>query len=131
MFSDGTTTEILARIFGLYMLAAGIGLVINRDAFVNMIAELRQQAMVPFMAGVMAFAVGAVTLSIHEDWSNGLAIVVTLIGWLSLIKGIVLLAVPKLSLSLGDAFATSPSMVVVWGSIVAVLGAVLLFVGFA
>jgi len=131
LFSDGTTTEILARIFGLYMLAAGIGLVINRDAFVNIIAELRQHAFVLLMAGGMTFAVGAIILSIHEDWSNWLAIVVTLIGWLTLIKGLILLAVPKLSLSVGDKFAQSPSMVMVWGIVVAALGAALFFAGFA
>jgi len=131
MFAEGTTTEIFARIYGLYMLAAGIGVIINVKPYRDMLTEVRQAALVPFLAGVIAFAVGAVTLSIHNDWSNWAAIAISIIGWGALIKGVLLLAIPSAVFSFSDVITKSDTIMRAWGVIVAIIGAALLYVGFA
>jgi hypothetical protein len=47
------------------------------------------------LAGVFAVAVGLGLVTGHNVWSGGaLPVVITLVGWASLIKGVALLALP-------------------------------------
>ena len=56
MIADATVTEILARIFGLYMLAAGVGLALNSADLAKMLEEMRQSRFAFYLGGLIAFA---------------------------------------------------------------------------
>jgi hypothetical protein len=60
-----------------------------------MIARLTTHAGAPFAIGLIAIAVGLAIILGHNEWSGGaLPVVVTLIGWWSLIKGLLCLFLP-------------------------------------
>ncbi len=46
--------------------------------------------------GVIAFAIGAVWLMVHQEWLTPLGLVVSLAGWIILIEGVLMLAAPAL-----------------------------------
>ena len=131
MFADATLTETLARIFGLYMLAAGIGVALNSANMSRMLEEMRQSAFAFYLGGLVAFAIGAAIVSLHNDFSGPLAIFITLIGWVALAEGVIMLAFPKVMQSFADRMVGLIGSGKVWGIGVAVLGAVLLVLGFA
>jgi len=131
MVADATLTEMLARFFGLYMLAAGIGVALNSDDMFKMIEEMRQSAFAFYLGGLIAFAIGAVIVSLHNDFSGPLAIFITLIGWVALAEGVIMLAFPKVMQSFADKMISLIGSGKAWGIGVAVLGAVLLVLGFA
>ena len=130
MFGDATLTEILARIFGLYMLAAGIGLALNGDNMLKMIEEMRQSRLAFYLGGLIAFAIGAAIVSLHNDFSGPLAIVVTLFGWVALAEGVIMLAFPKAMQAFAGKFVGMISSAKIWGIAVAAFGVVLLGFGF-
>jgi uncharacterized protein YjeT (DUF2065 family) len=130
MFADATLTEMLARIFGLYMLAAGIGVALNSDNVSKMMEEMRQSAFAFYLGGLIAFAIGAVIVSLHNDFSSGLAIFITLIGWVALAEGVIMLAFPKAMQAFADKMVGLIGSGKVWGIAVAALGVVLLVLGF-
>lgn len=131
MFADATLTEILARVFGLYMLAAGIGLALNSADMLKMVEEMRQSRLAFYLGGLIAFAIGAAIVSLHNDFSGPLAIVVTLFGWVALAEGVIMLAFPKVMQAFAGKLVGLIGSAKVWGAAVAVLGAVLLGFGFA
>ncbi len=131
MFGDATLTEILARFFGLYMLAAGIGVALNGVDLPKMMEEMRQSPFATYLGGIIAFAFGAAIIGLHNDFSSGLAIVVSLVGWVALIEGVVILAFPKAMQAFADEFVGLIGSAKVWGVAVAALGVVLLGFGFA
>ena len=45
----------------------------------------------------MAITVGLLIIHYHNNWVNNWTVLVTIFGWIALVKGILLLAVPKLS----------------------------------
>jgi len=130
MVADATLTEILARILGLYMLAAGIGVALNSDNMAKMLEEMRQSAFAFYLGGVTAFALGAAIVSLHNDFSGPLAIFITLIGWAALAEGVIMLAFPSVMQVFADKLFDLLGSGKIWGVAVAVLGVVLLVLGF-
>ncbi len=126
MLADATLTEILARIFGLYMLAAGIGLALNSADMLKMVEEMRQNPLAFYLGGLIAFAIGATIVSLHNDFSSGLAILVSLIGWVALAEGVIMLAFPKAMQAFAGKFVGLISSTKIWGVGVAAFGVVLL-----
>ena len=131
MFADATLTEILARIFGLYMLAAGVGLALNSANLTKMLEEMQQSRFAFYLGGLIAFAIGAAIVSLHNDFSGPLAIFISLFGWVALAEGVIMLAFPKAMQAFAGKFVGMISSAKIWGAAVAVLGAVLLALGFA
>jgi len=131
MFADATLTETLARFFGLYMLAAGIGVALNSANMFKMLEEIRQNAFAFYLGGLIAFAIGAVIVSVHNDFSGPLAIFISLIGWVALAEGVIMLAFPKVMQAFADKMLGLIGSGKVWGIAVAALGVVLLALGFA
>ncbi len=131
MSGDATLTEVLARIFGLYMLAAGIGVALNADHVSRIVEEMRHSAFAFYLGGLIAFAIGAAIVSLHNDFSGPLAIFITLIGWVALIEGVIMLALPNVMQAFADRLFDLIGTGRVWGVAVAVFGVLLLVAGLA
>lgn len=129
MFESVTTTEFLGRAMGLYFIAAGIGLLFSPSVYERVMEEVRESATFRFLAGVMAFAFGAVVLGVHNDWSGWPANFITLLGWVSLIKGLAILAIPKPFTVAASALFSSRAMLRVSALIVMALGVLMMWVG--
>ena len=67
----------------------------ERRGFATMLDDLRDNTTLGFITGVFTFALGAFIISLHNIWTNPLAIIVSLIGWAALIEGLLFLAVRK------------------------------------
>lgn len=123
MMMDMTTTQTLAGLIGLYFLSAGVGVLVDRHGMAALWDELTSNAMLSYLAGILAFAIGGAIVAIHNDWSSFLAGFVSLIGWISLGEGVLLLAFRQRFLStfggwlLSPGFATGMGVVTVCGGI--------------
>lgn len=87
-------TIILAKIFGLYFLAIGIAFFINPNRFKSMYQEIVKDENFLLMGGILALLIGAVVVSVHNDWSLKWSLIITVLGWWSLMKGFALLVYP-------------------------------------
>jgi hypothetical protein len=124
-------TQTLATFLGLYMLAAGVGLLVNRQAYETVIAELRANAALGYMTAILAFVIGAVIVALHNLWTGPTAIIVSVIGWAALIEGVAMLAVRDRFLALVGAIPLNPPVAVGLGAFTVVLGLWLLYAGLA
>lgn len=131
MFDTASTTELFLRIFGLYFVAAGAGIAINPGSMNTIRTEMENSAILRFIAGFLAFATGVIVLVIHQPGEGWTSILITVFGWLSLFKGVVLFVMPSISLGLMSAVAKNESFMRIYAIIIAVIGAGLLYLGFA
>jgi vacuolar-type H+-ATPase subunit I/STV1 len=89
-------TIYLSRLIGLYCIVIIPSLVIHKQATVGSITELFNSPAFMLLTGVIAVAVGLAMILAHNVWSGGaLPVVVTAVGWLSLIKGLMFLLLPS------------------------------------
>ena len=82
-------TIFLARLLGLFTILVIVALLFRGNAMVEA-AIGNQPAMLTY--GIISLGLGLAMVLGHNVWSGGLLpVVVTLVGWLILIKGLVLL----------------------------------------
>jgi hypothetical protein len=93
------TSYLIARIFAGLYIAAGLGILTNGTLYRRMIEELERSATFTYLAGLMTFLMGALIVSFHNIWS-GWPTVITVLGWLALVKGAVLLIRPQILIRL-------------------------------
>jgi hypothetical protein len=106
-----TTTHTLAALIGLYFFAAGVGLLVERNNAAELLRELTAQPVLGFLGGIIAFAIGGAIIGVHNDWDTLLSGFVSLVGWMSLIEGALMLACRKWFLGLFARLTLSSSIV--------------------
>jgi uncharacterized protein YjeT (DUF2065 family) len=93
----------LAQALGLYLIVMGLGAFASPQRWKSIIDEMERSPALVMIAGVLAFAIGAALALSHTILTDPAAIAVTVIGWAALIKGALLIAVPRPLLRIGRA----------------------------
>ncbi len=98
-------TVFLGKLIGLYCIIAPLALMRHKQSTIASIRALIGNPPLLLLVEVIALITGLAMVLGHNIWSSGaLAFVVTLIGWLVTIRGVVLLALPEdVKLKLFDA----------------------------
>jgi vacuolar-type H+-ATPase subunit I/STV1 len=82
-------TIFLSRLIGLSCLLIVPSMLIYRQAEVDSVAEMLHNPSLILVLGYSTLAVGLAMVLAHNIWSGGaLAVVVTLVGWIALLKGL-------------------------------------------
>jgi len=124
-------TIFLARLIGLYCLLFGLAIVVQKEAMLEMVAALIRNGPVLLIIEVIGVTAGLAIVLGHNVWSGGvLQIVVTLLGWIILIRGVVLLFLsPQGKVRLFEMFRFA-ELFYLYVGITLVLGLYLTFAGF-
>lgn len=120
------STIAIAQVLGIFFVIAGISIVANGKATAAAVEESAQNKGILFMWGILALLVGAVIVVFNNVWISGLTLLVTILGWLALIKGTFILLLPGVAASLYKKCGKS-NVLVVAGVVMVVLGLVLLY----
>jgi hypothetical protein len=90
-----TRTIYLSRLIGLYCIFVVLSMVIRKQDTVYAVAALLRNPSTMLVLGIIAMAAGLAMVLAHNIWRGGaLPVVVTLVGWLTLIKGLLILFMP-------------------------------------
>jgi hypothetical protein len=88
-------TRFLARFIGLYCLIAALVMFMQRDAWVAAVTVAVSDPAAMLILGTVLVAAGLALVLAHNVWSGGvLPVIVTVIGWLTLAKGVMLWLLP-------------------------------------
>ena len=123
MFDTLNLTEFLALVFGLYFIAAGIGLISNRFDYQAMLDELYENAALGYISAILVFALGVVVVRLHNDWTSFMAGFVSFVGCAMVIEGLLLLAFRRQFLGVFVNLNFSERLVCFFGIGTAILGA--------
>lgn len=94
MITASMTTLVLAVVIGLMSLASGIGGLVDPRRWAAIFDELDRSPGLVLAMAILAYSFGAVVVAIHNIWTDPLSVIVSVIGWASLVEGTLLLAVP-------------------------------------
>jgi len=85
-------TTFLSKLLGLYYILAALSMVARGRATVDTVTALIHNQPLMFVVGVITLFAGLAMVLGHNVWSGGaLPVIVTLIGWITLIKGLLFL----------------------------------------
>lgn len=88
------TTLIWLHIFGLTYASFGLAMLINPVAMKAAIDELPLNRAAMFTMSVLSLVFGAAVIATHQLWGSTSQVIVSIMGWLGLLKGFIYLAFP-------------------------------------
>lgn len=127
--SFAVLTLDLAKAYGLYILVTGLSGLFAPDRWRQVMEDYARSPGLTYLTAVLVFGLGITLVMIHHLWIDPLAIVVSLVGWIILVEGILLMALPDPLLKIGAASVGSPAATRAWAIFAIIAGAVLLAAG--
>src|SRR4051812_48001654 len=92
-------TRLFARVLGPYLVIAALTMALRADDMRYLLAEA--DGVWPWLTGAFVLPMGLVVVVLHPDWRGAAATTVSLLGWLTAVKGAVLMAFPHAYLTWG------------------------------
>ncbi|MCD6395165.1 MAG: hypothetical protein J7M40_16890 [Planctomycetes bacterium] len=118
------------QIFSLAYLAIGIGILINPDFYKKLYEGFIEDATTLYLGGFAALVIGYLIVAFHNTWPKDYSVIITVIGWIALIKGVLILVQPKIMIALTKAIATKGNFLKIEAIAVIILGLAFSFLGF-
>jgi len=123
-------TFILARIIGPLFAVAGVMLISQSARMRAMLSDFLGNDALMVVTGFTALAVGLILIALHQRWDSITAGIISVIGWLMLVRGAVLLLAPSLVRDAGVYVFTQPIIMPIAGCVVALVGVWLSYTGY-
>jgi len=120
----------IARIFGLSYLVIGVGFMLNRKAFQRVMDDFCKNAALVFYGGILALVIGIAIVLTHNVWVANWTVIITIIGWLGLIKGVWIIVFPGTVSGFMQAYQKNSNLILIHSIAALVFGIVLTFFGF-
>jgi hypothetical protein len=90
-----TRTVFLGKLIGFYLLFFALYLLVQPRTALATLTDFIQSPTLVLLCAILAVTAGLAIILNHNVWKGGaFPVVVTIIGWLALIKGLVLLLLP-------------------------------------
>ncbi|MDH5596637.1 MAG: hypothetical protein OEY44_00915 [Candidatus Peregrinibacteria bacterium] len=119
------TAQVLAAVY----LAIGLGMLLDKAHYKKLFDAALKDTGVMYLGGVMALVTGLALVNFHNEWVKSWEVLVTIMGWLALIKGVLLLALPGKFLGMTKSWVNSKNLGT-YSVIVIALGLVFGYYGF-
>ena len=124
------TSIFLAKLIGPILLVAGVAMLVNRKDLDALAQEVLRSRLMLFLFGLIDLSVGLAIVLTHNVWAADWRIIITLLGWLLLVRGAVRLLIPDQVRALGTKFLGNANVVTGSLAAVTVLGLVLSYFGY-
>ncbi len=124
----------IARLIGPVLLVMAIGMALGLqmegDSYSSLLKEFIGSRALIFITGILALTAGLAMVNAHNLWVRDWRVIVTILGWLFVLRGIMLLVFPVAVQTIGDRIVSSRSGVIAGAAITFVIGAILSIMGY-
>jgi hypothetical protein len=121
-----TLSILVAKILALTYISAGIAALSGKITFSQMMEDFERSPGLTFITGFMTLIFGVILVTYHNIWVKNWTVLITLIGWISVLKGIRLIAFPQSNAYFKSWYKNSK----VWGICMLFVGIVFGYFGF-
>ncbi len=88
-------TLFLSRLIGLYCILVALSMITRKQATLESVTAVLRDPSMMLVLGAITLVAGLAMVLTHNIWSGGaLAVIVTLVGWMTLIKSLFFLFLP-------------------------------------
>jgi nitrate reductase gamma subunit len=126
-----TLTLLLAKVFGIALIAVSIALLTKREFFAKITRDFLQQDLLRLVISFLELLAGLFIVIGHNRWSPLPAAVITVLGWVFVLEGASYLLLPEKYTARFINAVNRPHFFVASGVIGLILGIYLADYGFA
>jgi len=112
----------LAGLWGPAMLAVGLGMFINRDHYIKIYREFGREPFAVWLFGMAAIVIGVAQINAHNMWETLPEMLLSLFGWLLLLKGLACTIMPAWAERSGKWMTENSQMLIIASAIIAIIG---------
>jgi hypothetical protein len=87
-------SKAIAGLIGPTLVAIATALLLNLGSFPAMAEQVARDPALIFLSGILLFVAGLAILRVHNIWSGGWPVLVTVLGWLALLGGLARMFLP-------------------------------------
>lgn len=125
---------LIARLMGPVLLVMGIGMAVGLwatpDIFSTMMKDFMGNLALICLGGILALVAGLAIVNAHNVWVGDWRVIITILGWLAILRGVFSLVLPGKIQSVGTRMMESQAGPVVGALALLVLGAILTAMGY-
>jgi len=126
---QAATTRFCAQVLGPLLLIIGAAVLARFDDLVLMIPAILQDAPLAFITGIFTLIAGMVLFVAHHHFGTFTAILITVLGGLTIVRGVSLLFAPDIIASFANTLLTGSFAALIAGGLTLLLGVWLTFAG--
>lgn len=124
------TSMLIARIIGPCYIIIALGMMFNRKFYQKVMDDFCKNTALLLYGGLLALVIGILIVLSHNVWAANWTVIITIFGWLGIIKGVWMLVFPETVSGFMRSYQENPSLLVVHSVIALVLGIVLTIPGY-
>ncbi len=124
-------TRMFARVIGPFVAAIAIIAALRGSEMTALLAQFTASAVWPWVTGAFVLLGGIAVVAFHQYWRSPAEVLVSVLGWMMVVRGVILIAFPA-------AFASMANRMIGWHAaltavyvVMAVIGVYLTVIGYA
>ncbi|MDD5496669.1 MAG: hypothetical protein PHP46_06185 [Candidatus Omnitrophica bacterium] len=121
---------LLAKFLGPFIIVIGLGLFLNPKKFRKVIKEFISSASLVYVSGLMTFVMGLAIVIFNNIWAMDWRLIITVFGWLTLIKGAWFIIMPETLTKMSGFFLKHAERIFIPWAIMLALGLFLCVKGY-
>ena len=86
---------LLARILSVVYVSAALGVIFSANHYRRLPDDLFSNAGLTYLTGFMTVVAGVLVVHYHNTWTKSWPVLITMIGWGALLKGVAIIIVPQ------------------------------------
>lgn len=120
----------LAKALGLYLVILSVPMLLHVENFFSIIAGIFHNASIQFVLGMNVLILGILMVLFHNNWAPAWTMLITILAWITLLKGILYVVFPKTVNAMSQSMLRSSGWLRVSGAINLIIGGYLCYMGF-
>jgi hypothetical protein len=106
-------SKLIAGFIGPVLAAMGVAMLVNRELFPVILDQISHDYGLILLSGILSLLAGIAIVRVHNVWSAGWQVIVTVFGWLAVLGGLVRMWVPQMAGPIADSFAAGPTALLI------------------
>ncbi len=86
---------LVFQLLGVAYTAIGLAILLNPSYYKKMLDEYIRSTPIVFLNAFLVLVLGYILLVVNHTWGSGAPVLITILGWLGLIKGLYIILLPK------------------------------------
>lgn len=120
----------LAKILGPYIIIVALAFLFNPKTYEKVMEDFCRNSALVYFGGVFALLFGLLVVSFHNLWVADWQVIITIFGWVGLIKGVWLILFPNTVAKFTQAYQKKTTLLTLSLAIALLLGILLAVKGY-
>ena len=126
-----TRTRMFSRVLGPFLIIVDVTAVARASDMQSLLSQFEANSLWTWVTGAFIQLFGLIVVAGHQYWRGAAAIIVSLLGWLITLRGLLLFAFPQAFVSAANSMIGAQAWWVAACVIFALIGLYLTYVGWA